>query len=96
MTPDANFEISLLIGEDHYWDIVKDMVIPGQGPTAVESKLGYLISRPLQTNCVHCTDIVVNLLQTLFYTTAAERDLEKEMTRNPSCNTSRDLNHKNV
>lgn len=58
VTSDENFEILLLIGEDQYWDIVKDMVIRGQGPPAVESKLGYLISRPLQTNCVHRSDIV--------------------------------------
>ena len=76
VTSDEDFEISLLIGADHYWDIVKDTVIRGQGPTAVESKLGYLISGPLQTNCVNRTDTVVNLLQTLSSTTAAERDLE--------------------
>ena len=58
VTSDENFEILILIGEDQYWDKVKDMVIRGQGPTAVDSKLGYLISRPLQTNCAHRTDIV--------------------------------------
>ena len=65
VTSDENFEISLLIGADHYWDIVMDTVIRGQGSSAVESKLGSLISRPLQSNCVHRSDIVVNLLQTL-------------------------------
>ena len=55
---------------------MKDTVIHGQGPTAVESKLGYLISGPLQTNCVNHTDTAVNLLQTLSSTTAAEHDLE--------------------
>ena len=64
------FEISLLIDADHYWDIVKDTVILGHGPTAVESKLGYLISGPLQTNCVNRTDTVMNLLQTLSSTMA--------------------------
>ena len=77
VTSDENFEILLLIGEDQYWDIVKDMVIRGQGPTAVESKLGYLISGPLQIKCmVNRTDTVVNLLQTLSCTSVAERDLE--------------------
>ena len=76
VTSDENFEISLLLGADHYWDIVMDTVIRGQGPTAVESKIGYLISGPLQTNCVNRTDTAVNLLQTLSSTTAAERDLE--------------------
>ena len=76
VTSDENFEISLLIGADQYWDIVKDTVIRGQGPTAVESKLGYLISGPLQTNCVNRIDTVVNLLQTLSSTTAVVHDLE--------------------
>ena len=77
VTSDENFAISLLIGAGHYWNIVKDTVIRGQGPTAVESKLGYLISGPLQINCmVNRTDTAVNLLQTLSCTSAAERDLE--------------------
>ena len=56
---------------------MKGTVIRGQGPTAVESKLGYLISGPLQIKCmVNRTDTVVNLLQTLSCTSVAERDLE--------------------
>lgn len=100
---DENFEILVLISVDHYWDIVKNTVSRGQGPTAVESKLSYLISGPLQTGCVNHTDTVMNLLQTLTSTKAPERYLEhfwslesigispptEWMTRNPSCNTSR-------
>ena len=41
------FDINILIGADHYWDIVGDKVIRGNGPTAMESKLGYLISGPI-------------------------------------------------
>ena len=41
------FDINLLIGADHYWDIVGDKVIRGNGPIAMESKLGYLISGPI-------------------------------------------------
>ena len=33
-----------LIGADYYWDIVDDQVIRGQGPTALQSKIGYLMS----------------------------------------------------
>ena len=47
VTSDRKFEISLLVGADHYWDIVEDDVIRGNGPTAVGSKLGYLLSGPL-------------------------------------------------
>ena len=41
------FDINSLIGADHYWDIVGDKVIRGNGPTAMESKLGYLILGPV-------------------------------------------------
>ena len=44
---DKPFEISLLIGVDHYWKFVGDQITRGDGPTAVESKLGYLLSGPL-------------------------------------------------
>jgi len=43
------FSITLLIGADQYWEIVEDHVIIGNGPTAVGSKLGYLLSGPLGT-----------------------------------------------
>jgi hypothetical protein len=38
VTSDENFEISLLIGVDHYWDFVEDYIIRGNGPTAMKSK----------------------------------------------------------
>ena len=42
--------ITLLIGADQYWKIVENHVIRGSGPTAVGSKLGYLLSGPLDTS----------------------------------------------
>ncbi|XP_071171156.1 uncharacterized protein [Mytilus edulis] len=47
---DEDFEISVLVGADYYWDIVGDRVIRGSGPTAVQSKVGYLLSGPIQLN----------------------------------------------
>ena len=47
-THNENFEISLLIGADWYWDFIDDNVIRGNGPTAVKSKLGYVLSGPTQ------------------------------------------------
>ena len=41
------FEITLLIGADYYWDVVEDHVIRGNRPTAMQSKLGYLLSGPI-------------------------------------------------
>jgi hypothetical protein len=40
---DDDFEIEILIGADHYWDIVQDEVIRGDGSTAIQSKIGYLL-----------------------------------------------------
>jgi len=48
ITADREFKISFLIGADQYWDIVGDHVVRGNGPTAVASKLGYLLSSPMQ------------------------------------------------
>ena len=47
---DDGFEISLLIGADSYWKIVQNRVIRGKGPTAVQSKIGYLLSGPRPIN----------------------------------------------
>ena len=50
------FKISLLVGADHYWDIVGDHIVRGLegGSPAVASKLGYLLSGPVHlTNTLH-------------------------------------------
>ncbi|XP_045023635.1 uncharacterized protein LOC123468017 [Daphnia magna] len=44
----STFEVDILVGADTYWNIVGDQVIRGSGPTAVDSKIGYLISGRLQ------------------------------------------------
>ena len=77
ITSDQSFDVSLLIGADHYWDLVEDHVIRGHGPTAVASKIGYLLSGPLQTSSGVSSTTVVNLLQTISSTKRDELDLEK-------------------
>lgn len=47
VTSDENFSISVLIGADHYWQFTQDHVVCGDGPTAVQSRVGYLLSGPL-------------------------------------------------
>ena len=47
MTSDENFSISVLIGVDYYWQFIQDHVVRGDGTTAVQSRLGYLLSGPL-------------------------------------------------
>ena len=54
--------IDILIGSDYYWDIVTGESIRGEnGPTAVNSKFGWLLSGP--TNSSPCeTNVVSNLI----------------------------------
>jgi hypothetical protein len=60
-----SLDISVLIGADYYWSIVGDHTIRGNGPIAVSSKLGYLLSGPnttqttasvLSTNVMHISE----------------------------------------
>ena len=44
VTSDENFHILILIGADFYWQFIQDRIVRGEGPTAVESRLGYLLS----------------------------------------------------
>ena len=48
-------DVQLFIGADFYWDVVGNKVIRGPGPTAVESKFGYLLSGPLTVD--ECMDV---------------------------------------
>jgi len=47
VTNDENFHISILIGADFYWQFIQDRIVRGEELTAVESRLGYLLSGPL-------------------------------------------------
>lgn len=69
------FCIDLLIGADYYWNIVGDEVVRGSGPTAVSSKLGYLLSGPthLKDTSVMTTMVCKTLAMD------AEQDLKLSM-----------------
>ena len=60
VTTDRQFHISLLIGADYYWSIVENHIIRGNGPTAVKSKIGYLLSGPMP----HMSDSPAAVLHT--------------------------------
>ena len=60
ITAAENLEISLLMGTDFYWDLVGDHIIRGEGPTAMSSKLGYLLSGPLSPPSN--SSVLVNML----------------------------------
>ena len=59
VTSDENFSISVVIGVNHYWQFIQDHVVRGDGPTAVQSRLGYLflgslpLPRPASTTNLH-------------------------------------------
>jgi len=49
ITTDEMLEIYLLIGADAYWKLIQNNTVRGNGPTVVQSKLGYLLSGSLPT-----------------------------------------------
>lgn len=62
------FEISLLVGADHYWQVVEDNIVLGNGPTAMKSKIGYLLSDPLQEQVqIARENYVLNIMTSLPY-----------------------------
>lgn len=46
-----NQSIDILIGADYYWSLIEDHIIrTKKGPVAIKSKLGYVISGPININ----------------------------------------------
>jgi len=66
ITNDENFHVSVLIGADCYWQFIQDHVVRGNGSTAVQSRLGYLLSGPLPLSQPSDT---INLHASIFYCT---------------------------
>lgn len=64
VTSDENFHISILIGADFYWQFIQDKIVRGEGPTTIESRLGYLLSGPLPFP--HSAYITCSQVLTLF------------------------------
>lgn len=60
-------EISVLIGADYFWQIVENIVINGNGPTAVSSKTGYLLSGPLSDETLQ-SQVSVNMVMKIVTT----------------------------
>ena len=59
---DGNEEIDVLIGSDYYWTIVTGEMKKGESdPVAVNSKLGWLLSGPLNDSATP-TDMQSNLI----------------------------------
>jgi len=60
VTEDDSFEIRILVGADYYWTFIQDHIIRGDGPTAVQSRLGYLLSGSLLQISTAVTLVHVN------------------------------------
>ena len=57
-------EIDVLIGSDFYWNFVEGGIVQGKkGPTAINSKLGWLLSGPTPGS-IHNSTIVSNVIVT--------------------------------
>ena len=56
------FEVDMLIGADYYWTFVGDQIVRGNGPTAVSSKLGFLLSGPTQEEQTHSDASIMDVL----------------------------------
>ena len=70
VTTEQHFQISLLIGADYYWSIIENHIIRGNGPTAVKSKIGYLLSGPMphcNTSDTSSTSLHTNVVDTTNY-----------------------------
>ena len=66
-TANGFVEIEMLIGLDYYWDIITGVVVRGQeGPVAMESKFGYILSGASKSwSFVANTPSICNLAATL-------------------------------
>ena len=76
VTRSDNFEISLLIGANHYWDFVGDHTVRGNGPTAISSKLGYLLSGPLSITNPQQPRNITNLMCMITNSRQEEEELQ--------------------
>ena len=76
ITDEDLFQIDLLIGADHYWNIVEDHIVRGPGPTAAKSKIGYLLSGPVPTTR-QSTSIRASILHVMTSHKQDEFDLER-------------------
>ncbi|XP_052218332.1 uncharacterized protein LOC127835952 [Dreissena polymorpha] len=73
VTGHETFDIAMLIGADAYWKIVQNHVVRGNGPTAVQSKLGYLLSGPLPNTSEGTMHHMLNIMTSLLNTDDIER-----------------------
>ena len=62
----SEIEVNVLIGADYYWNFITGTVRRGesQGPVALKTKLGGVVSGPVVLNCKHNVECAVNVNST--------------------------------
>ena len=58
---DEGLEIDVMLGADYYWTVVQNHVVRGElhGPVAIHTRLGYVLSGPVNVACSdHCPSSV--------------------------------------
>ena len=50
---DEGLEIDVMLGADYYWTVVQNHVVLGElhGPVAIRTRLGYVLSGPINVAC---------------------------------------------
>lgn len=77
ITNEDDFQISVLIGADYYWTFVEDKIVRGDGPTAQQSKLGYLLSGPVSSPLSQSNATSSLHVATMSITTTEESNLDR-------------------
>ena len=77
---DTPIEVDMLIGSDLYWQLVTGEIIRGQaGPVAVNTKLGWVLSGPVNSNIVDGNIVTVLTVHTLHIGTIPDEQLDKTL-----------------
>ena len=77
---DNLIEIDMLIESDLYWQLVTEEITPGQaGPVAVETKLGWVLSGPVNSNMTDGNNATVLTVYTLHISIGPDEQLDKTL-----------------
>ena len=69
-----------MVGSDLHWQLVTEKIIRGQaGPVAVETKLGWVLSGPVDSNMTDGNNATVLTVYTLHISTGPDEQLDKTL-----------------
>ena len=88
VTTSQKFDISLLLGADHYWEVVGNHIVRGEGPTVMQSKLGYLLSGPLQKQTQSSNNNVLHACPTQILDASSIANLHEQCINTQSTDTA--------